>query len=116
MAETFLYLTTIGRVTGNPHQIEIWYVEHENSYYLCSEYPDTSDWVQNIQHNPSVSFYISERGQSPSSQDAHATIVRDDALLAILREKFDTKYNWSNGTFVEISADEDVGSRSTSTA
>lgn len=104
MAETFLYLTSIGRVTGNPHQIEIWYVEHDDCFYLCSEYPDTSDWVLNIKHNPSVSFYISERGHSPSPQDAHATIIEDDTLLAILREKFDAKYNWNNGTFVEIQA------------
>src|SRR5690606_40402263 len=44
----YLYLTTIGRKTGNPHEIEIWFVEYEGNYYLVSEYPDRSDWVKNI--------------------------------------------------------------------
>lgn len=103
MAEIFLYLTTIGRVTANPHQIEIWYVDHADCYYLCSEYPDRSDWVRNIKRNPSVSFYIAERGENVSPQDAQAKIIEDDdALIAILREKFETKYKWNSGMFVEI--------------
>lgn len=104
MAETFLYLTTIGRVTSNPHTIEIWYVEHDDKYYLCSEHPETSDWILNIKRNPSVSFYISERGQTVASQTAHANIVANNALIDILRQKFEAKYKWNNGTFVEIMA------------
>jgi hypothetical protein len=33
----FLYLTTIGWKTGNPHEIEIWFVAHDGRYYVVSE-------------------------------------------------------------------------------
>ncbi|MGB1287560.1 MAG: nitroreductase/quinone reductase family protein [Aggregatilineales bacterium] len=102
MAETFLYLTTIGRVTGNPHKIEIWYVPYDACFYLCSEFPEKSDWVRNIKQDEQIMFYIAERKQNVPDKPGKATIVEDEALLTILRQKFDAKYNWSNGTFVQI--------------
>lgn len=102
MAETFLYLTTIGRKTRNPHQIEIWYVPHGDAYYLCSEHPHKADWVKNLQVNPQVTFCIAEREQAHILQDAEAQVVQDSALKTILHEKFKSKYDWSNDFFVEI--------------
>ena len=34
MPERFLYLTTIGRVSGQPRTIEIWFVEHDGAFYV----------------------------------------------------------------------------------
>ena len=34
--EEYCYLTTMGRVTGNPHQIEIWFGSKNNTLYLLS--------------------------------------------------------------------------------
>ena len=67
-----------------------------------SEYPEKSDWVRNIKHNPSVSYYIAEQGQTMPTQAGQAMIVKNTALIETLREKFSSKYNWNNGTFVEI--------------
>ncbi len=33
----FLYLTTIGRKSGKPHQIEIWFVEYQGCCYIVNE-------------------------------------------------------------------------------
>ena len=99
MAETFLYLTTTGRVTGNPHKIEIWYVEHEGCFYMCTEHPQKADWVKNIRKNPAVMFYISERGTETPPEQVSAFIVDDAALKSILHEKFRAKYKWSNDFF-----------------
>ena len=44
----FLYLTTTGHRSGNPHEIEIWYVEHEGCYFLVSEKNESAHWVRNI--------------------------------------------------------------------
>jgi hypothetical protein len=46
--EAFLYLTTIGHKSGQPHEIEIWYVEHGAGFYLCAEGHERAHWVQNI--------------------------------------------------------------------
>ena len=56
----FLYLTTHGWKSGKEHRIEIWFVEHNKRYYIISERLEDTHWVQNIKHNPKVSFSINE--------------------------------------------------------
>lgn len=100
--EIFLYLTTTGRKSGNSHRIEIWFVAHGDCYYLCAEHGEKSDWVQNIMQNDTVSFYIAQREQDVPSCNGRASIVTDGAALTILRDKFDKKYKWSDGLFVQV--------------
>lgn len=52
--EEFCYLTTIGRVTGRPHEIEIWFALDDSglTLYLLSGGRDRSDWVKNLRRNP----------------------------------------------------------------
>ena len=52
--EPFLYLTTVGRRTGRPHRIEIWFAAHEGRLYLLSGGRERADWVRNLQANPRV--------------------------------------------------------------
>jgi deazaflavin-dependent oxidoreductase (nitroreductase family) len=59
-AEDYCYLTTTGRVTGNPHQIEIWFGAGENSIYLLSGGGRDSDWVKNLLKNPAVTIRIAK--------------------------------------------------------
>jgi deazaflavin-dependent oxidoreductase (nitroreductase family) len=58
--EDFCYLTTTGRVSGKPHQIEIWFGARENSIYLLSGGGHDSDWVKNLLKEPQVSVRIAE--------------------------------------------------------
>ena len=51
--EDYCYLTTTGRVTGNPHQIEIWFGVQNSSIYMLSG-GGKSDWVKNLLKNPAV--------------------------------------------------------------
>ena len=37
MPDQFLYLTTTGRVSGLPREIEIWFVEANGKYYILAE-------------------------------------------------------------------------------
>lgn len=107
MAETFLYLTTIGRKSGNPHKIEIWFVEHEEHFYLCSGGMYQADWVQNIQQNEAVSFYLAQGKDVQPETIRHGTgrILADgvaDDLRETVKGLFTAKYNWSNGLIVEL--------------
>ncbi len=96
----FIYVTTIGRRTGNPHTIEIWYVEHNGAYYLCSEGRNNADFVKNIRHNPAVTYGFG--GWDAPHSPATGRIVDETDLTVVLARKFDTKYQWSDGLFVEI--------------
>lgn len=56
--EEYCYLTTRGRITGKPHEIEIWFVVHESALYLMSGGMDKSDWVKNLLKEPNVALRI----------------------------------------------------------
>lgn len=57
--EEYCYLTTTGRVSGRPHEIEIWFGASDGTLYLLSG-NENSDWVKNLRKNPSVSVRIAE--------------------------------------------------------
>jgi deazaflavin-dependent oxidoreductase (nitroreductase family) len=86
--EPYCYLTTTGRVTGNPHEIEIWFGLNDNTLYLMSGGRDKSDWVKNIKKNPSVSVRIA--GQTFK---AAARVVTDKEEETTARNLLADKYN-----------------------
>jgi deazaflavin-dependent oxidoreductase (nitroreductase family) len=59
--EEYCYLTTTGRVSGRPHEIEIWFGLRKNTLYLLSGGRDKSDWVKNLLKDPSVRVRIADR-------------------------------------------------------
>ncbi|MEP7290923.1 MAG: nitroreductase family deazaflavin-dependent oxidoreductase [Chloroflexota bacterium] len=99
----FLYLTTIGRKSGKPRQIEIWFVERDGSYYLISETPERSDWVRNVRHNPAVIFSVGTRDDEPV--DGMGRLIdraAEPELAAAVAALMNAKYNWSDGQIVEL--------------
>src|SRR5512142_2412283 len=58
--EEYCYLTTTGRVSGNPHEIEIWFGVQNNSIYLMSGGGTKSDWVKNLLKNANVTVRIAK--------------------------------------------------------
>lgn len=54
-------LTTIGRVTGRPHTIEIWFAGDGDTVYLLSGGRDRSDWVRNLMAHPEVVVGVDEK-------------------------------------------------------
>ena len=57
--DDFCYLTTIGRATGQPHTIEIWFALDGDALYMLSGSP-TSDWVKNLLRAPDVAVRLGE--------------------------------------------------------
>lgn len=90
--EEYCYLTTRGRVTGNPHEIEIWFVVHENALYLMSGGMDRSDWVKNLLKDPHVNIRIA--GQI---FPAFASLLNDTAVEQVIRTIMADKYNEREG-------------------
>lgn len=58
--EEFCYLTTTGRVTGRPHEIEIWFslVPETRTLYMLAGGRDASDWVKNLRRDPDVKIRV----------------------------------------------------------
>src|SRR4051812_40378167 len=96
----FLYLTTTGRVSGKPRDIEIWFTERDGRYYLIAEHRERANWVRNIQARPQVNVRVGDR-----HFNAAARIVSDESeleLAAAVRSLSDAKYGWSDGLVVEL--------------
>jgi deazaflavin-dependent oxidoreductase (nitroreductase family) len=85
--EDYCYLTTTGRVTGKPHEIEIWFGVKDSTIYLMSGGMDKSDWVRNLLKNPSVRIRVA--GQTFA---ATARIVQEEAEEMQARVMLADKY------------------------
>ena len=55
--EKYIYLTTTGRRTGNPHTVELWFALAGGRIYLSHEGKYT-DWMKNIVKENQVTFKI----------------------------------------------------------
>jgi len=96
----YLYLTTRGRKSGLPREIEIWFTQIEETFYVIAEY-ETSEWVRNIRADSKVrvrvgadEFPATARILSPAS---------DAELHHRVQELSRLKYGWGDGLAVELS-------------
>src|SRR5215475_4257747 len=96
----FLYLTTIGRTTGLPREIEIWFIVRRERFYLFAETREAAGWVKNIRRNPNVTVRIGEWQSDATARvlDRHTDGKLWGKVAAIARRK----YGWGDGLPVEI--------------
>ena len=95
-----LYLTTVGRRTGLPREIEIWFVVWCERLYLFAETREAAGWVKNIKRNPKVMVRIREWRSDATARvlDRHTDRELWDQVAAIANHK----YGWGDGLPVEI--------------
>jgi deazaflavin-dependent oxidoreductase (nitroreductase family) len=95
----FLYLTTTGRKTGQPREIEIWFTRHAGRYYVISEHLGEAHWVQNLEADPRVRVRVGEL-----AFDARARVVNagEADLSSTIEELSEKKYGWGDGLVVEL--------------
>jgi deazaflavin-dependent oxidoreductase (nitroreductase family) len=95
-----LYLTTVGRRTGLPREIEIWFVLWCDRLYLFAETREAAGWVKNIRRNPKVMVRIGECHIDATARvlDRHTDRKLWDQVAAIANRK----YGWGAGLPVEI--------------
>lgn len=90
--EEFGYLTTIGRVSGREHTIEIWFALEGRTIYMLAGGRDKSDWVKNARKQPKVRFRIRDQ-----HFQGHARILaageEDSLARRIVVAKYQPIYN-----------------------
>jgi deazaflavin-dependent oxidoreductase (nitroreductase family) len=91
--EDFCYLTTTGRVTGRPHEIEIWFAVDGQILYVLSGGRDGSDWVKNLQRTPGVTVRIGNE-----RFEGHARVVEDTKEDELARHLLIAKYERNAGS------------------
>jgi deazaflavin-dependent oxidoreductase (nitroreductase family) len=90
--EDYCYLTTTGRVSGEPREIEIWFALAGATVYLLSGGRDHSNWVRNLQRDPEVTVRV-----AGTTWPGRARIVEDlresGRARTLLVDKYAARYD-----------------------
>jgi len=73
--DDYCYLTTTGRVSGQPHEIEIWYERDGDTVFLLAGAGHASDWVRNLVADDAVTVRF---GSDPEVRRFRARVLDDD--------------------------------------
>lgn len=93
--EQVLYLTTVGRNSGLPRTVEIWFVVYQQRVYLLAEHGLKTHWVRNIQVNPIVSIRLKRHRFRARGRVLEA--AQDHQEWRTVRRLSQEKYGWGNG-------------------
>jgi len=96
----YLYLTTTGRRTGRPREIEIWFTQLGGRYYLVAEHRERAQWVQNLRAAPRVAVRVGRRSFAARARVVDAKT--EPELARAVRRLSEKKYGWGNGLVVEL--------------
>lgn len=93
-AESFCYLTTVGRVTGRLHEIEIWFslFPQTRTLYMLAGGGDRADWVKNLRQEPAVTVRI-----AGEELEGRARVVEDAEEDGLARRLLVEKYERTPG-------------------
>lgn len=103
----FLYLTTIGRRSGQPREIEIWFTHDHGRYYLIAEHRWETHWVQNLLAEPRVRVRLG--GEEFPARARLVAADADPVVHAAAQELSEKKYGWGDGLVVELTPEERSG-------
>ena len=84
----FCYLTTTGRITGDPHRIEIWFAMADETVFLMAGDRDRSDWVRNLMISPDVVVEIGDRKRSTRARVVDDGTDEDATARRLMLEKY----------------------------
>ena len=84
----FCYLSTVGRTSGRPHRIEIWFALHEGTVYLLSGGGERSDWVKNLMASPDVDLEIGGQVRRTRARPVEPGTPEDATARRLLLEKY----------------------------
>jgi deazaflavin-dependent oxidoreductase (nitroreductase family) len=101
--DDFCYLTTRGRVSGEPHEIEIWFALDGATLFLLAGGGEGSDWVRNLRVDPAVTVRLRD-----VTYDAIARVVdpgtdEDARARRLVFEKYEPRYSGSLASWRESS-------------
>jgi deazaflavin-dependent oxidoreductase (nitroreductase family) len=95
--QQYLYLTTRGRKSALPREIEIWFTRHGGRFYVIAEYPN-SHWVENLRAHPEGQVRLADRGFKIRAR----MLSPEEPELQVVQELSRKKYGWGEGLVVEL--------------
>jgi deazaflavin-dependent oxidoreductase (nitroreductase family) len=93
-------LTTTGRRSGRPREIEIWFTQLGGRYYLVAEHRERAQWVKNLKVVPRVAVRVGRRTFGALARVVDAKAEPD--LARAVKKLSEKKYGWGHGLVVEL--------------
>jgi deazaflavin-dependent oxidoreductase (nitroreductase family) len=90
--ESYCYLTTTGRVSGEPREIEIWFGLEGQTLCMLSGGGERSDWVRNLLTTPAVTVRIADRAFAGRARRV-ADSDEDARARTLLFDKYSPTYS-----------------------
>ncbi len=91
------YVTTKGRRTGNPHEVEIWFGVVDDTLYLISGNGPKSDWFRNALANKEVAVRIES-----DTRIGSAYVVTDETERRSVGGLMGKKYPWDGDASIGL--------------
>ena len=82
-SEQYCYVTTTGRTTGTPRQIEIWFALLGGSAYLLAGGGDRAHWVRNLREDARLVVRIGDRALGARARELEPGPESDAARRAL---------------------------------
>jgi deazaflavin-dependent oxidoreductase (nitroreductase family) len=101
--DDFCYLTTRGRVTGRPHEIEIWFVLDGTTLFMLSGGGGSSDWVRNLTAAPEVRVRLGSSTYDGTARVVDPDTEEDERARRLVFEKYQPRYEGSLASWRERS-------------
>jgi deazaflavin-dependent oxidoreductase (nitroreductase family) len=103
---TVLYLTTVGRNSGQLRTIEIWFVIYQQRFYVLAEHGLQAHWVRNVRANPMVTIQIKQ--QRLRARGRLLDERRDAQEWQAVADLSRRKYGWGEGLPVAFEVDHEM--------
>jgi deazaflavin-dependent oxidoreductase (nitroreductase family) len=88
-----MVLTGIGRRTGKPHKVKLWFFSDDSHFYLMTyarRHGRGTDWYRNLRKQRSAQIEVGQRRYA-----GHLVAVEDpEPFLQQITEMFAAKYGW----------------------
>jgi deazaflavin-dependent oxidoreductase (nitroreductase family) len=89
--DDFCYLITRGRVTGRPHEIEIWFARDGDTLYLLAGGGDRSDWVRNVRAQSTVTVRVGDVTSAARGRVLEDGTIEDRHARRLVFEKYQSR-------------------------
>jgi deazaflavin-dependent oxidoreductase (nitroreductase family) len=107
--EPYAYVTTTGRRSGRPHEIEIWFAAVGDTIYLMNgggtqRPPGSSDWVRNLRAAPEARVRIAGNTFAARARFVEIDSAEHEQARELLVAKYQDGYstdlgNWRRTAF-----------------
>ena len=94
--DDFCYLTTRGRITGTPHEIEIWFAVDTaapTTLFLMAGGGDGSDWVRNLRAASAVTVRVGDTTYAARARVVDPDSEEDERARTLVHDKFAPRYS-----------------------